>query len=173
MGINKNVFSKGKGIKKISKRWIYNLARDTIGVFMKNTKLMTGLMTLALLSMMFTSCKAVIGNGEMTVLYIIANVVITVVFFALDLFLDWKIKDAYFPNPKEAGVIKIFYYGLSEFAIVILMFLFRPFAYFNVLALIILLAILAVDKMTTVKNIKKVIADKKANNTSGDESKEY
>ena len=74
---------------------------------MKNTKRMAALAALGLLSMMFTSCKAVIGSGNMTVLYIIANVVIAAGFFALDLFVDGWIKGEYFPHKKkeEVGII--------------------------------------------------------------------
>ena len=128
---------------------------------------MAVLVALGLLSMMFTSCKALIGNGDMTVLYIIANVVIAAGFFALDLFVDGWIKGEYFPHKKkeEVGIIKIWYYGLSEIVIVIFMFLFRPFACFNLIALIALLALFATDKLSTIKSLRKVIEKKNEYNS--------
>lgn len=134
---------------------------------MKNTKRMAVLVVLGLLSMMFTSCKALIGNGDMTVLYIIANVVIAAGFFALDLFVDGWIKREYFPHKKkeEVGIIKIWYYGLSEIVIVIFMFLFRPFACFNLIALIALLALFTTDKLLTIKSLRKVIEKKNEHNS--------
>ena len=68
---------------------------------MKNTKRMAALAALGLLSMMFTSCKAVIGSGNMTVLYIIANVLIAAGYLALDMFLDSKL-NAVYGKPEKA-----------------------------------------------------------------------
>ena len=128
---------------------------------MKNTKGMAALAALGLLSMMFTSCKAVIGSGNMTVLYIITNVLIAAGYLALDMFLDSKL-NAVYGKPEKAPANKSFAMisGFIAFALIVFMFLCRPFARFNVCVLVVLLVLMIADKI-------KKIAERKANAADG------
>ena len=130
---------------------------------MKNTKRMAAFMVLALLSMMFTSCKAVVGNGDMTVLYVIANIVIAAGFVALDFFLDGKIVAKYGkqkePDSKSFAMIS----GTLEILLLVAIFLLRPFKFFNVLVLAVILVITAADKNIKIKKAKEAAMENQSN----------
>lgn len=130
---------------------------------MKNTKRMAALAALGLLSMMFTSCKAVIGSGNMTVLYIIVNVLIAVGYIALDMFLDSKL-NAVYGKPEKAPDNKSFAMisGVIEIALIVFMFLCRPFVCFNVFVLVVLLILMIADKVKKIAERKAKVADDSA-----------
>ena len=132
------------------------VAQAKKGVSMKKTNKLTAFSALALLSMMFTSCKAVIGGGDMPLLYIITNIAIVIGFFAFDSFMDSKL-DARYGKPTKAPAGKSFAIisGLIEFALIVLMFLFRPFARFNIFVLAVLFVLLFIDKIIKKNNRKK------------------
>lgn len=119
-------------------------------------KKMLAVLALIGLAMMFTSCKALIGNGEITSLYTVSNIVIAVCVIALDMFIDSHIKAKY-GDQKEWLETKSFAQisGIVEFILLALLFICRPFAFFNALILIICLGILAVDKIIKIKNANK------------------
>lgn len=117
---------------------------------------MLAVLALIGLAMIFTSCKALIGNGEITSLYTVSNIVIAVCVIALDMFIDSRIKAKY-GDQKEWLETKSFAQisGIVEFILLALLFICRPFAFFNALILIICLGLTAVDKTIKIKNANK------------------
>lgn len=99
----------------------------------------------------------------MTVPYIIANVVIAVGYLALDMFLDSKL-DGHYEKPEKAPAAKSFAMisGDIEGAGILLMFLCRSFAYFNVCVLAILLVVMIADKIKKIAERKAKSADNTA-----------
>ncbi|MGN0726123.1 MAG: hypothetical protein ACI4LR_08135 [Treponema sp.] len=124
---------------------------------MKNTKRMAALAALGLLSMMFTSCKAVLGNGEITTLYTISNIAVVVASFAFSEYTGYLHRKKYHLTKEEAAAMPKFsiIIGVIMLALLVLIFVFRPFKFFNLLVLVFNMIAEIVDGIIKGKSIKK------------------
>ncbi len=119
----------------------------------KNTALLA---LAALFMMMLTSCKALVGGGEITTSYTIANIVIAIIAFAFDMILDSRI-DAKYGKHKVADSKSLKSLpGYISIVLLILPFICRPFALFNILILALCVVIAVCEKIfITIPDTKK------------------
>ena len=92
---------------------------------MKTLKKLLTLSALVLFAMMFTSCKAKFGDGEITVKYAIATAAIALLCFILDVIVCISAEK----HGKGVG------WAFLDMIIILVPFFWRPFAYFNLLVL--------------------------------------
>lgn len=92
---------------------------------MKTLKKLFTLAALVLFAMTFTSCKAIFGDGEITVKYAISTVVIALLCFILDVIVCISAEK----HGKGVG------WAFLDMIIILVPFFWRPFAYFNLLVL--------------------------------------
>ncbi len=92
---------------------------------MKTLKKLLTLAALVLFAMTFTSCKAIFGDGEITVKYAISTVVIALLCFILDVLVCISAEK----HGKGVG------WAFLDMIIILVPFFWRPFAYFNLLVL--------------------------------------
>lgn len=92
---------------------------------MKTLKKLLTLAALVLFAMTFTSCKAIFGDGEITVKYAISTVVIALLCFILDVIVCISAEK----HGKGVG------WAFLDMIIILVPFFWRPFAYFNLLVL--------------------------------------
>ena len=92
---------------------------------MKTLKKLLTLAALVLFAMTLTSCKAIFGDGEITVKYAISTVVIALLCFILDVIVCISAEK----HGKGVG------WAFLDMIIILVPFFWRPFAYFNLLVL--------------------------------------
>ena len=92
---------------------------------MKILRKLLSFTALILFAMLFTSCKAIIGEGEITVKYAIATTIIALVSFILDALVCISAEK----HGKGVG------WAFLDMIIILVPFFWRPFTYFNLLVL--------------------------------------